>query len=121
MTALKIVLSVLLIALNAFFVIAEYALVRSRPSRLEADAENGLRGARLARTMLDEINDYISVCQVGVTMASIGIGALGIETFARLLESWLDGPVGHAVAVVISLVIGYLVLTSVQVIVGVLV
>jgi CBS domain containing-hemolysin-like protein len=121
MTALLLVLSALLVALNAFFVVAEYALVRSRPSRLEADAENGVRGARLAVQMVDEINEYISVCQVGVTMASIGIGALGIDTLATVIEHGLKGPAGHTLAVVISLVVGYLVLTSVQVIVGELV
>jgi CBS domain containing-hemolysin-like protein len=121
MTALLLVLSALLVALNAFFVIAEYALVRSRPSRLEAEAERGERGARLAVQLLDDINEYISVCQVGVTMASIGIGALGIDTLATLLQHTLKGPLGHTLSVVISLVIGYLFLTSLQVIVGELV
>ena len=121
MNALELILAALLIAINAFFVIAEYALVRSRPSRLEADAEAGVRNAALARSMLDDINEYISVSQVGVTMASIGIGALGIDTIAKLLERALGRPLGHTLAVVISLVIGYLVLTSLQVIVGELV
>jgi CBS domain containing-hemolysin-like protein len=121
MTALLLILAVLLVALNAFFVIAEYALVRARPSRVEAEAEAGDRRARAAAALLDEINEYISVCQVGVTMASIGIGALGIETLAKLIQRGLHGPLSHGLAVVISLVIGYLVLTSLQVIVGELV
>ena len=54
-----------LIVLNAFFVIAEYSLVRARHSRLELAAEQGLRGAKLALRQLDHINEYISTCQVG--------------------------------------------------------
>src|SRR4051812_25135891 len=121
MTALLLLLSLLLVALNAFFVIAEYALVRSRPAKLEAEVEDGVRGARLARDILEDINAYIAVCQVGVTMASIGLGALGIETVIKLLEDNLEGPLGHAAAVAIALFVGYLVITSGQVILGELV
>ena len=71
---------------NAFFVMAEYALVRSSRARLEAMAEEGLRGARLALEQLDQIGDYISACQVGITMASIAIGALGEPAIAHLFE-----------------------------------
>jgi len=77
MTALLLVLTALLIALNAFFVMGEYALVRSRRSRLETMREEGLRGAALALREIDEIGDYISTVQVGITFTSIGIGALG--------------------------------------------
>ena len=82
MRALFIILSGLLVLVNAFFVIAEYALVRSRRERLEALADEGARGARLALTQIDRIGDYISACQVGITMASIGIGALGQPAIA---------------------------------------
>ena len=54
MNAIFIVLALLLILFNAFFVIAEYALVRSRRTRLEALADEGARGARLAMTQIDE-------------------------------------------------------------------
>src|SRR5579859_338971 len=102
MRALSIVLTALLVLVNAFFVIAEYSLVRSRRARLEGMAEEGQRGARLALTEMDEIGDYISACQVGITMASIGIGALGEPAIAHLLEPVFGGPVGHSAAVVIS-------------------
>jgi CBS domain containing-hemolysin-like protein len=113
--------SVLLIALNAFFVVAEYAIVRARPARVEADAEEGKGGATLASRILDETNEYISTCQVGVTMCSIGLGAIGIETVSNSLENALQGPVGDTLAVIIALFVGYLVLTSAQVIIGELV
>ncbi len=118
MNALFIVLTVVLVLVNAFFVIAEYALVRSRPARLEALAEEGARGARLALEQVDEIGEYISACQVGITMASIGIGALGEPAIAHLLEPVLGGPLGHTAAVAISVVVSYLLITSTQSVVG---
>jgi CBS domain containing-hemolysin-like protein len=114
---LFIFLTVVLVGVNAFFVIAEYALVRSRRPRLDAMAEEGARGARLALTQLDEIGDYISACQVGITMASIGIGALGEPAIAHVLEP-IFGHIGHGTAVVISVVIAYLVITFAQSTVG---
>src|SRR5437588_7748914 len=103
--ALFIVLTVALVLVNAFFVIAEYALVRSRRSRLQAMVDEGLRGARLALAQTEDISPYISACQVGITMASIGIGALGEPAIAHSLEGLLGGAASDAVAVVISVVV----------------
>jgi CBS domain containing-hemolysin-like protein len=116
--ALFIILTGVLILVNAFFVIAEYALVRSRRARLETMAEEGLWGARLALSQIDNIGDYIAACQVGITMASIGIGALGEPAIAHVLEPVLGGPVGHTAAVAISVVIAYLLITTTQSIIG---
>jgi len=110
-----------LVLVNAFFVAAEYSLVRSRRSRLEAEQEEGLRGARLALAHVDRINEYISACQVGITMASIGIGALGEPIITDLLKPVLEGPLAHGAAVAISVFIAYLVITSTHIIVGELV
>ncbi len=118
MNALLVVLTGLLVLVNAFFVIAEYALVRSRRARLQALAEDGARGARLALTQLDEIGDYISACQVGITMASIGIGALGEPAIAHLLEPLLGGALGHTAAVAIAVILSYLLITTAQSTVG---
>ncbi len=82
MNGLALVVTAVLIALNAFFVIAEYALVRSRRARLEVERDEGHRGAAMALSQLDSINDYISAVQIGVTMTSIGIGALGAPALA---------------------------------------
>jgi len=116
--ALFIILTALLVLVNAFFVIAEYALVRSRRERLEALSEEGARGARLALSQIDDIGDYIAACQVGITMASIGIGALGEPAIAHLLEPILGGPIGHTAAVALSVVIAYLLITVAQSIIG---
>jgi CBS domain containing-hemolysin-like protein len=116
--ALLIVLSALLVLVNAFFVIAEYALVRSRRARLETLAEEGARGARLALIQSESIGDYISACQVGITMASIGIGALGEPAIAHVLEPLLGHLVGHGAAVAIAVIFTYLLITAAQTTVG---
>jgi len=116
--ALFIILTGLLVFVNAFFVIAEYALVRSRRERLEALAEEGARGARLALAQIDDIGDYISACQVGITMASIGIGALGEPAIAHVFEPILGSPIGHTAAVAVSVVIAYLLITVTQSVIG---
>jgi CBS domain containing-hemolysin-like protein len=121
MTILDLLLVGLLVLTNAFFVIAEYSLVRSRRPRLEEMAESGQRGAALAVRQLDSINDYISACQVGITMASIGIGALGEPVVADLLEDLLGGSVSRGASVAISVVIAYLVITSIHIVFGELV
>ena len=72
-TALPLAATAVLIALNAFFVTAEYALVRARQSRLEALKEEGAEERRSRRCeQIDDIGDYISASQVGVTLISIG-------------------------------------------------
>src|SRR5438067_2083614 len=81
-------------------------------------ADEGLRGARLALQQLDEIGDYISACQVGITMASIGIGALGEPGIKRAIEPLFGGALGSAAASVVALVIAYILITSVQSILG---
>jgi CBS domain containing-hemolysin-like protein len=116
--ALFIVLTGLLVLVNAFFVIAEYALVRSSRARLEALADEGARGARLVLQQLDHIGDYISACQVGITMASIGIGALGEPAIAHGFEKAFGPGVAHGLAVALSVVIAYLLITTAQSIVG---
>jgi magnesium and cobalt exporter, CNNM family len=121
MTALALVATGVLIALNGFFVMAEYALVRSRRSRLETLREQNARGAALALTQLDEIGDYISTVQVGITMTSIGIGALGEPVLAGLLEPLFGGPLAHGVSVAISVIVAYLLITSAHIVAGELV
>ncbi len=118
MTALFIILTGVLVLVNAFFVMAEYALVRSRRERLEALAEEGKRGARLALQQMDDIGDYISACQIGITMASIAIGALGEPAIEKLLKKPLGSPLSHGVAVAIAVIVSYLLITTAQSTIG---
>ena len=121
MTALLLIAVLVLVLLNAFFVVAEYSLVRARRPRLEAAAEEGARGAALALEEVDNINEYISACQVGITLASIGIGAVGEPVVADLLEPVLGGPLAHGAAVAISVIVAYLLITSLHITIGELV
>ena len=118
MNGLKLVVTVLLVALNAFFVIAEYALVRSRRARLEVLREENARGAKLALEQLGNVNEYISAVQIGVTVCSIGIGALGAPALASLLEGVFPSSVSNGVAVTISAVLAFAVITTVLLIGG---
>jgi CBS domain containing-hemolysin-like protein len=110
-----------LILMNAFFVAAEYALVRSRRDRLEAQESDGAKGAALAGRQIEHIDEYIAGCQVGITLASIGIGAVGEPAFADLLEKPLGNVLGHAAAVALAGVVGYAVLTVLHITLGELV
>jgi CBS domain containing-hemolysin-like protein len=110
-----------LIIMNAFFVAAEYALVRSRLDRIEALAKEGARGAALAAKQIERIDEYIAACQVGITLASIGIGAVGEPTIADLLKKPFGNVLGHAVATALAVAIGYAVLTMLHITLGELV
>jgi magnesium and cobalt exporter, CNNM family len=115
---LKLILAAVLIALNGFFVIAEYALVRSRRARLEVMRDEGARGAALALEQLGKVNEYISAVQIGVTMTSIGIGALGEPALASIFKSAIGGTVGHDLAVAVSVVVAFLLIATAQLVAG---
>jgi CBS domain containing-hemolysin-like protein len=114
---LLLILLLLLVALNGVFVAAEFALVRARRSRLEVLAGEGARGAGQALVQIDRIDEYLSACQVGITMASIGIGFLGEPSLARLLEP-IFGGLSHGVAVAISVAIAFTLVTSIHIALG---
>jgi CBS domain containing-hemolysin-like protein len=115
---LKVILAALLIAINAFFVIAEYALVRSRRARLEVMREKGEKGAALALEQLGNVNEYISAVQIGVTMTSIGIGALGQPALASILKGALGDTLSNGVALAVAAVFAFLIIASAQLVAG---
>jgi CBS domain containing-hemolysin-like protein len=115
---IKLILTAVLVAVNAFFVIAEYALVRSRRARLEMMRDEGARGASLALQQLAEVNEYISAVQIGVTMTSIGIGALGEPALAHLLQKAVGGTLGHGLAVALCAVLAFVLIATAQLVAG---
>src|SRR5919198_669923 len=117
MSAVLLVLLFVLIAINGVFVAAEFALVRSRRSKLEQLASEGSRGSSAVLQQLDDIDESLPPCQLGITMASIGIGFLGEPAVAKLLEP-IFGGFSHGVAVAISVAIAYTLVTSLHVVVG---
>jgi CBS domain containing-hemolysin-like protein len=115
---LKLIIAALLVALNAFFVIAEYALVRSRRAQLEVMRDRNERGSALALEQLGRINEYISAVQIGVTLATIGIGVLGEPALAALLRKAIGNGLSHGFAVALTAAIAYVFVSAVQVIAG---
>jgi CBS domain containing-hemolysin-like protein len=117
MSALLLVAVFVLVLLNGFFVAAEFALVRSRRATLEAEAQEGKRGARMAVTIMDDLSRYLSSCQLGITLTSLGIGFLGEPAVADLVEP-LFGDLPHAVTLGLSLAIAYVITTSLHITIG---
>ncbi|HET7590622.1 MAG TPA: hemolysin family protein [Solirubrobacterales bacterium] len=117
MSVLLLVLLLLLIAVNGFFVAAEFALVRARRGKMEQLAEEGETGAEAVVEQLDHIEESLSACQIGVTIASIGIGFLGEPSLAKLLEP-LFGGLSDGFAAGISLAIAFVFVTSVHISIG---
>ncbi|HVQ57609.1 MAG TPA: hemolysin family protein [Solirubrobacterales bacterium] len=117
MSVLLLVLLLLLIAINGFFVAAEFALVRTRRGKIEQLAEEGESGAEAVVKQLDKIDESLSACQIGITIASIGIGFLGEPALAVLLEPVFGG-LSHGVAVALSVGIAFVLVTAAHISVG---
>src|SRR3954470_20805363 len=107
--------------MNAFFVAAEYSMVRSRLDRIQALVKDGVKGAALAEKQIERIDEYIAACQVGITLASIGIGAVGEPALAELLKKPFGEVLGHAAATALAVAIGYAILTILHITFGELV
>jgi CBS domain containing-hemolysin-like protein len=116
-TALALAALLVLVALNGVFVAAEFALVRARRGKLEAFVEDGDRAAGRVLRQLDQIDEYLSACQLGITMASIGIGFLGEPALADLIEPALHG-FSHAVAAPLAFGLAFAIATSLHITTG---
>src|ERR671919_322555 len=117
-TALLLLAVLVLVLLNGFFVAAEFALVRTRRSRVEDDAEEGKRGAALVLRQLDELSRYLAACQLGITFTSLGIGFLGEPAVASIFEDLIGEELPHAATLTISLALAYLITTSLHITIG---
>src|SRR5215467_6245698 len=109
-----------LVLLNSFFVAAEFALVKIRTSHLKTMAAGGSKRAGLLRVIKDNLNAYLSACQVGITMASLGLGWLGEPFLARMLQPFfgLAGIESAAVIKSISFVLAFSAITFLHIVVG---
>ena len=119
LTALYLVAIIVLVLANGFFVAAEFALVGLRRSRIETLAADGDRRAKRLITILDDLNAYLSASQLGITLASLGLGWLGEPTVARLLEGPLHGAgVPETWIHVISFFVAFAIVTALHITVG---
>jgi CBS domain containing-hemolysin-like protein len=82
---LKILLTVLLVLVNGFFVAAEFALVKVRISQIELRAKEGNRLAKLTLTIIQDLEEYLSACQLGITLASLALGWIGESVVASII------------------------------------
>lgn len=110
---------VFFLLMNAFFVVAEFAIVRVRKSQIEIAVEQGKKGAKNALLIVKNVNAYLSACQLGITLASLALGWLGEPVFAALIRpifSLFNAP--EWLISTISVAIGYFLMTTLHVVVG---
>jgi CBS domain containing-hemolysin-like protein len=112
MSALLLLAVFVLLVFNAFFVAAEFSLVRSRRAHLQAEAEGGRVSAERAVAVYDDIARYLSACQVGITLTSLGIGFLGEPAVAHLIDE--SSPLSYGISVLLA----YLITTFTHITVG---
>src|SRR3954453_1548144 len=119
MTQLLLLFGVaVLVALNGVFVAAEFALVRSSQGRVEQLRDEGRRGAALVAKQIEHIDQYLSACQLGITMTSLGIGFLGEPAIAQLFEDGFGTAISHNASLAISLTLAYLITTALHITFG---
>ena len=113
-------LGLFLVLLNGFFVAAEFALVKLRPTQLGPDLRRGERRARVAKHMLGHLDAYLSATQLGITLASLGLGWIGEPAFAWLLEPLILKIPGATPNLVHSISLGtaFLVITVLHIVLG---
>ena len=115
----QLLLVIFLIAMNGFFVAAEFACVKIRPSRLETLIQEGSRQAKYAKKLTDHLDASLSVTQLGITLASLGLGWVGEPAVATLIlpithAIGLDDVIGHT----ISLALAFSIITGLHIVLG---
>lgn len=103
-------ITLVLIFLNGFFVAAEFALVKVRASQLDIKVQKGSSRAKLAKTLIEKLDAYLSATQLGITLASLALGAVGEEVISHFAEraftkfGWVPNGVAiHSISLPIAL------------------
>jgi CBS domain containing-hemolysin-like protein len=117
-----LILAILLVFANGFFVATEFAIVKVRATRLQAMVDEGRPGAVAAMKMVEKLDGYLSATQLGITLASLGLGWLGEPAFARLLEPVIARMVPEearlTVAHTVAVAIAFAIITFLHIVVG---
>ncbi len=110
----------MLVGLNAFFVAAEFALVRVRESRIVQLEQEGSTRAAVVHETLRDLDSYLSVCQVGITVASLGLGWVGEPAVSHLLRPVFEfvGITSERIVGIISVVLGFSAITYAHLVFG---
>ncbi|KZM53877.1 MULTISPECIES: hemolysin family protein [Aeribacillus] len=119
MEILNLVLVALLIALTAFFVASEFAIVKVRTSRIDQLVMEGNKKAIAAKKVIANLDEYLSACQLGITITALGLGWIGEPTVEHLLHpvfEYFNLP--ESVTALLSFVVAFSVVTFLHVVVG---
>ena len=92
--------------------------MRASQGRVEALRDEGRRGAALVLKQIEHIDEYLSACQLGITMTSLGIGFLGEPAIASLFEDAFGTAISHNLSLAISLALAYLITTALHITFG---
>ncbi|MEO8502300.1 MAG: hemolysin family protein [Acidobacteriota bacterium] len=114
-----LLLGLLLVLLNGFFVAAEFALVKVRPTQLDAEVLEG-RSGRLARHMLGHLDAYLSASQLGITLSSLALGWVGEPAFSWIVQPVVSKLPGASPELVhsASLILAFTVITGLHIVIG---
>ncbi|AYU56160.1 hemolysin family protein [Staphylococcus debuckii] len=118
-TIINLVIFIFLIALTTVFVGSEFALVKVRATKIEEMISEGNGSAKVVKKMITNLDYYLSACQLGITVTSLGLGWLGEPVFSKLLHPVFELlPLPGALNTTISIVISFLVVTYLHVVLG---
>ncbi len=117
---LGLLLGLVLVLVNGFFVAAEFALVKVRTTQLDSRAEAGDRRGKLARQMVQHLDAYLSATQLGITLASLALGWIGAPAFSWIVEPLIRRIPGASPAMIhsASLTTAFLVITVLHIVLG---
>ncbi|MFC0189873.1 hemolysin family protein [Fictibacillus aquaticus] len=119
MDILKLIVVALLILLTAFFVAAEFAIIRVRRTRIDQLVEEGNRKALAVRKVISNLDGSLSACQLGITITALGLGWLGEQTMEHLLHPVFERlDVDKALATTVSVILAFAVITFLHVVLG---
>lgn len=117
----ELLVALLLVALNGFFVASEFSIARIRDTQVAEFEARGRRGARSLRHAVDHIDSYLAACQLGITLASIGLGFVGKPAFEKLLApltGWMGDTIPGVTAYAASFALAYFIVTLLHVVFG---
>nr|WP_304219411.1 hemolysin family protein [Fredinandcohnia onubensis] len=119
MEIFNLVMVAILIALTAFFVASEFAIVKVRSTRIDQLVAEGRKSATAAKTVISNLDEYLSACQLGITVTALGLGFLGESTVEALLHP-LFGilNIPDSFSSVLSIALAFLTITFLHVVVG---
>lgn len=116
---LRVIVVILLVAANAFFVAAEFAMVSLRDTRIQQLIEQRRIGARTVLKIQKRLDEFLPAVQLGVTLASLGLGWVGEGTLAAIFQPWMTGiPFGRVYAHGFAAAVAFIVITYMHVLLG---